>query len=235
MIFDDIPQPKSSGDPPRKRVRRRRRSSESLQKSSSTSRREGSFERASRLQQTVHYAEDRSPVVWLSVLGFLILVTVGFAFYLHNDRSSPRQLPGEAPTARLVPFVDPILAPLQTGGAGYDTETLESVAKQFRKERENAGKDDAEIYSAAATIADFLGEALADRERHLQRLEALNAPGSEPNPTQLKHLELAVDMSWRRNSTTHRDSIEQIWNRLQRLEQGRFRVGPPSTDNTGLR
>lgn len=150
---------------------------------------------------------------------------MGFALYLHFEQQAPQLLSGEAPTAQLMPFVDPILAPLQTGGAGYGAETLESLATQFRQEREKASKADAEIYLAASTIADFLREALVDRERHLERLEALNGPGAPAaNPTQLKHLELAVDVSWRRNSTAHRDSIEQIWVRLQQLEQGRFRT-----------
>jgi hypothetical protein len=40
-----------------------------------------------------------------------------------------------------------------------------------------------------------------------------------------KHLELAVGVSWQRNSVTYRNRVEELWYRLLRLEQGRFRGG----------
>lgn len=224
MIFDDFKQPAGSGLS-RKRVRRRRTSE---REGSGSPRRNGAFEKAVRLHESVRGTDERGNIVWLWVLGILIVAAAGFAFYLHNARSAPRMLPGEAPTTLLTPFVDPILAPLPVGAAGYDVEALDALASQFRRERENAGRDDAEIYAAAASITGFLREALMDRDRHLQRLEDLG-PGR--NPAERKHLELAVDVSWQRNSTAHRDSIEQAWTRLLRLEQGRFRAG---SDAAGL-
>lgn len=220
MIFDDFKQPAGSGSP-RKRVRRRRASGGSAREGFGSSHRNGTFEKAVRLHEPVRGTDEHGNIVWLWVLGILIVAAAGFAFYLHNARSAPRMLSGEAPTARLTPFVDPILAPLPAGAAGYDVEALDALASQFRQERENAGRDDAEIYAAAASITGFLREALIDRDRHLQRLEDLG-PGH--NPAERKHLELAVDVSWQRNSTAHRDSIEQAWTRLRQLEQGRFRT-----------
>ena len=105
----------------------------------------------------------------------------------------------------------------------------------FREERAKLSRDDQEIHGTAATIAQILEEARADRERHTQRLANLGSPviGVSPDPatrndiseTERKHLELAVGVSWQRNSVTYRNRVEELWYRLLRLEQGRFREG----------
>ena len=236
MIFDDINRPSkrepSSGEGPRRRRRRSNRNSE--QEGESRRRRRSSFETASRLTEPSRGSQDRGHAAWLWVLGALIVAVAGFAIYLHTERGGGTFLPGEAPTAKLLPFVDPILAPLQTGDAGYSPETLGEMASAFRAERDKVNRDDADIYATAATIAGFLQQALEDRARHLERSESLKVPAvgqaqpGAPRPamteTQRKHLELAVDVSWQRNSTAHRNSIEELWGRLARLELGRFRA-----------
>lgn len=221
MIFDE-PIPRPDSGPPRRRVRRRRAGGSSREdgRRSSSRRGGGTFEKAVRLQEPIRDADSRDNTAWLWVLGILIVAAVGFAFYLHSVRSVPYRLPGEAPTTRLAPFVDPILAPLAVGAAGYDTEALDALASQFRRERENAPKGDAAVFSAAVSITESLREALVDRDRHLQRLMDI---GPEHSETERKHLELAVDVSWQRNSTAYRNGIERAWMRLQQLEQGRFR------------
>jgi hypothetical protein len=80
-----------------------------------------------------------------------------------------------------------------------------------------------------------LQEALEDRARHIERLVKLGSPvegvaaGQEARPdlpeAERRHLELAVGISWQRNSVTYRNRVEELWYRLLRLEQGRFRLG----------
>ena len=41
-------------------------------------------------------------------------------------------LQGEAPSTKLAPFVDPILAPLETGATGYSRESLADLQSAFR-------------------------------------------------------------------------------------------------------
>jgi hypothetical protein len=45
-----------------------------------------------------------------------------------------------------------------------------------------------------------------------------------------RHFEVAIGISWQRNSGNYRNRVEELWYRLLRLEQGRFRLGsaPPS-------
>jgi hypothetical protein len=172
--------------------------------------------------------------VWLVVLVLLVLAVLGFAWFLQQERSSPYQLPGEAPSAQLLPFIDPILAPLETGATGYSPETLAGMQSSLRAEQQKVNLDNREIYSTAATIAQILEEALADRERHMERLVRLGSPveGMRPDPgartdlpeTERRHLELAVGISWQRNSGTYRNRVEELWYRLLRLEHGRFRM-----------
>lgn len=236
MIFGDLNERPARPSAPSGEVRRRRRSRRGPgDNSEPRRRRRSSFETASRLTEPLPNPQDRGHAAWLWVLGALIVAVAGFAFYLHAARSGATFLPGEAPTAKLLPFVDPILAPLQTGDAGYGAETLAEMVSGFRAERDKVNRDDAEIYATAATIAGFLQQALEDRGRHLERLGRINGPAAGPaepgttrpatSETQRKHLELAVDVSWQRNSTAHRNSIEELWVRLARLEQGRFRAG----------
>jgi len=183
---------------------------------------------------------DRNTAAWLWVLALLVLAVLGFAWFLQQERRAPYQLAGEAPSGRLLPFIDPILAPLETGATGYRAESLAELQSAFRTEREKVNLDDEEIYATAATIAQILQEALEDRDRHMERLAKLGSPveGVPPDPqarqdlpeTERRHFEAAVGVSWQRNSGTYRNRVEELWYRLLRLEQGRFRLGsaPPS-------
>ncbi len=241
MIFDDLNQPahESSGAEPSRR-RRRRSSSPSSGEESSRRRRRSSSRSSHR--DDLRNAEpfrtappNRNTAAWLWVLALLVLAVLGFAWYLQQERSAPYQLSGEAPSSRLIPFIDPILAPLETGATGYSAESLAELQSAFRTEREKVNLDDQEIYANAATIAQILEEALADRDRHMERLVKLGSPvqGVAPESsartdlpeTERRHLELAVGISWQRNSGTYRNRVEELWYRLLRLEQGRFRGG----------
>jgi hypothetical protein len=176
----------------------------------------------------------------LVVLVLLILAALGFAWFLQQERSAPAQLPGEAPSAQLLPYIDPILAPLETGTTGYSPESLAELQTLFRDERQNVNLDDQDVYATAATIAQILQEALEDRTRHMERMVRLGSPveGMAPDPTartdlpetERRHLELAINISWQRNSGAYRNRVEELWYYLLRREQGRFRLGsaPPS-------
>jgi hypothetical protein len=238
VIFDDLPpsnRPPAASDGSSRR--RRRRSSSAGEDSSPRHRRrsQSTFREASRLDVPAPRSQDRNNTAWLVVLALLVLSALGFAWFLHQERSAPYQLPGEAPSARLLPFIDPILAPLETGTAGYSPETLATLQSSLRAERQKVNLDDGEIHGTAATIAQILEEALADRDRHLARLLKLGSPveGLPPDPaartdlpeSERRHLELAVGISWQRNSGTYRNRVEELWYRLLRLEQGRFRGG----------
>jgi hypothetical protein len=244
MIFDDAAPPPPNPGPGSTRRRRRRSSSSSGEEGSSGRRRRrtggSNFREASRLDRPVHVHRDRNNIAWLWVLGLLVVAVLGFAWYLQQERSAPYQLSGEAPSSRLLPFIDPILAPLETGATGYSPESLAELQSAFRAEREKVNLDDEEIYAIAATIAQILEEALADRDRHMERLVKLGSPvqGVPPDPqirtditeTERKHLELAVGISWQRNSVQYRNRIEELWARLLRIEYGRFHIGttPPT-------
>jgi len=241
MIFDDLNQP--GGSSPSGEPRRRRKSSPGEGASTGSSRRRrrssggsrSSFREAVRLEQAVPPGRDRNHVAWLVVLGLLVAAAVGFAFYLHQDKSAPRVYPGEAPSSRLLPFIDPILAPLEIGPAGYSPATLAELEERFREERADVNRDDAEIFSTAATITQILQEAVEDRDRHLERLLRLGSPvvGMEPlveartdiSTQERRHLEMAVAVSWHRNVGAYRNRVEELWYRLLRLERGRFRTG----------
>ncbi|MGA0092897.1 MAG: hypothetical protein ACO3J2_01235 [Chthoniobacterales bacterium] len=170
------------------------------------------------------------------MLGLLIVATAGFALLLQQQKSGRTTLAGEAPSERLEAFVDPILAPLVTGAEGYFPESLEEATAQFRRSGSAGNLDDGEVYTTAATIAAILLEAAQDRASHLQKLVDLGSPVlglSDADPqartdlpeTERRHLELAVGISWQRNSGTYRNRVEELWYRLLRLEQGRFRLG----------
>ncbi len=239
VIFDDpghqSPREPSSHEPSRRR--RRRSSSSSHEESSGRRRRRSSSSREDfRSAESFRTAPtDRNTAAWLWVLALLVLAVLGFAWYLQQERSAPYQLSGEAPSSRLLPFIDPILAPLETGATGYSSESLAELQSAFRTEREKLNLDDQDIYATAATIAQILEEALADRDRHMERLVKLGSPvqGVSPDPqartdlpeSERLHLELAVGISWQRNSGTYRNRVEELWYRLLRLEQGRFRLG----------
>jgi hypothetical protein len=241
MIFDDLNQPSRESSPAEvPRRRRRRRSSSSSDDERSRRRRRISSPSASREEfdgaESFRPApRDRNTASWLWVLGLLVLAFLGFAWYLQQERSAPYQLSGEAPSSRLLPFIDPILAPLETGSTGYSPESLAELQSTFRAEREKVNLDAEEIYATGATIAQALQEALEDRDRHMERLVKLGSPvqGMAPDPraradlpeSERRHLELAVGISWQRNSVTYRNRVEELWYRLLRLEQGRFRGG----------
>jgi hypothetical protein len=242
MIFDDLNQPPREPAPAESpRRRRRRRSSPTSEEESPRRRRRSSSSRGSSRGE-FSAAEpfrpatpDRNTTAWLWVLALLVLAVLAFAWYLQQERSAPYQLSGEAPSSRLLPFIDPILAPLETGATGYSPESLAELQSAFRAEREKVNLDDEEIYATGATIAQILQEALEDRDRHMERLVKLGSPvqGLAPDPgartdlpeSERRHLELAVGISWQRNSGTYRNRVEELWYRLLRLEQGRFRGG----------
>lgn len=237
MIFDDI----NASPPSDREPRRRRRRSHRHHRDGEDShrRRRSSFESASKFTGEVRERGDRSAAAWLSMLAVLVLAVGGFAFYLHQQKTARTPLPGEAPSTLLLPFIDPILAPLETGTPGYDSDALNRVVAELQTARGAANRDDSEVYGVAGTIASILQEALQDRSRHLQRLVDLGSPviglregGTPKNPeiteTQKQHLELAVAVSWQRNSVTYRNRVEELWYRLLRLEQGRFREGSAS-------
>lgn len=239
MIFDDATPPRPDPVPEPSRRRRRRSSSGSVEDSSSGHRRRrgssSSFREASRLDYPTRGPRDRNNTAWLWVLGLLVLAALGFAWFLQKERSTPVKIAGEAPSTRLLPFIDPILAPLETGTTGHSAENLAELQSAFRAEREKLNRDDDEIFSTAGTIAQILEEASSDRGRHLGRLVKLGSPveGLAPAPqartdlseTERRHLELAVGISWQRNSGTYRNRVEELWYRLLRLETGRFRSG----------
>jgi len=239
MIFDDVNRSSSSAPEPHRRRRRRRSSREHSSGESAHRRPRSNFEKASRLSESTADRGDRSTAAWLWMLGVLVAITAGFAFYLQQQKAGRTPLPGEAPSERLLAFVDPILAPLETGTGGYDPAKLEEVTAQLQKENVAANLDDKEVYTTAATMASILEEAVQDRSRHMQRLVVLGSPviglsegGAPKNPsmtdTQKQHLELAVGVSWQRNSGTYRNRVEELWYRLLRLEEGRFQGGSAS-------
>jgi len=248
MIFDESdqpPAPPTSAEPSR---RRRRRRSSSGSESSGRRRGKGSssFSEAVRLDDPPRSRTDGNAKAWLWVLGLLLVATLGFTWFLQQERPTSRPLQGEAPSTKLAPFIDPILAPLETGVTGYSNEGLADLQSEFRLEGEKTGPDDGEVYGTAATMAQILQEALEDRERHMQRLVKLGVPlaGMVPDrqartdlpETERRRLELAVAVSWQRNSGTYRNRVEELWYRLLRLEQGRFRPGsatmPEQPDET---
>jgi len=241
VIFDDMPPPAGAQPPsdgPSRRRRRRRSSSSSGEELSPRRRRSGSqsaFREGSRLDRPLRTAKDGNNTAWLVVLVLLVLAALGFAWFLQQERSAPYQLPGEAPSAQLLPFIDPVVAPLETGTIGYSPQSLAELQTAFRAERQKVNLDDQEIYGTAATIAQILEEALADRERHMERLVKIGSPvegvelslGARTDlpETERRHLELAIGISWQRNSGTYRNRVEELWYRLLRIEQGRFRMG----------
>ena len=238
MIFDESdqpPVPTSSAEPARRR--RRRRSSSGSE--SSARRRSGngssSFSEAARFEDLPSFHSDGNAKAWLWVLALLVLGTLGFAWFLQMDRSTPRQLEGEAPSTKLLPLIDPILAPLETGPTGYSTEYLTELQSSFHTDQEKTDLADRQVYTTAATMAQILQEAVEDRARHIDRLIKLGSPveGAAPDfqtrtdlpETERRHLELAVGISWQRNSGNYRNRVEELWYRLLRLEQGRFNLG----------
>jgi len=238
MIFDDVNRSSSAPEPPRRR-RRRRSPREHASGGPEHRRSRSNFEKASRLSQSTADRGDRSTAAWLWMLGLLVVITAGFAFYLQQQKTGRTPLPGEAPSERLLAFVDPILAPLETGTDGYDAAKLDVVTAQIQTDAAGANLDDREVYGTAATMASILQEAAQDRTRHMQRLVDLGSPviglsegGAPKNPSmteaQKQHLELAVGVSWQRNSGTYRDRVEELWYRLLRLEEGRFQGGSAS-------
>lgn len=229
MIFDDINRPVA----PAESGQRRRRRSSGRVRDGAPRRRRSTFEAASKLSGLPRDRGDRSTVAWLWMLGVLVAAVAGFAFFLQQHKAGLTILPGEAPGVRLLPFIDPVLAPLETGTGGYDSDALDLVSKKLGAERAAANREDQEIFSVASTIASILQEAVNDRGRHLQRLVDLGSPvigmsegGAPKNPAttenERRHLELAVDVSWQRNSGAYRNRVDELMARLQRLERGRF-------------
>lgn len=224
MIFDDLNPPSRETAPsePARRRRRRRR----------TSRSSPSFREAAPLSEPPAEDSGGNAAAWLAVLGLLIAIALGFAWYLHKERGAPGKLAGAAPSTMIMPFIDPILAPLETGVIPQGAGDLSSIEETLAAERTKVGLDDQEVYSTARTLTQILSEAATDRQNHLERLLKLGSPviGMPADPgartdlgeAERKHLELAVGISWQRNSTTYRNRVEELWYRLLRLERGRF-------------
>jgi hypothetical protein len=133
---------------------------------------------------------------------------------------------------------------LETGAAGVSGESLAGIAGEFRSLREEVDADSRHIFSSAATMAEVLEEALADRGRHLEKLAKIGGGGDAPasetgrdvmsaDEKRRKHLELAVSVSWQRNSGAYRDRIEELWGRLEAREYGRFRGRTPASTPAG--
>jgi len=236
MIFDDINRtPTPTGSEARTRRRSSRRSAGRDEEGLARRRRRSTFSEASRLSSAERPRSDGSTKAWLTVLALLVVAAVGFAAYLQRERGSKVLLPGTAPSSQLFPFVDPVLAPLETGNGGFDATNLAAVSEGFSAARTAVSLDDREIYSVAGTLAGILQEATIDRDRHLQRLAGLGSvvqgtsDGGSSVPSvddkARRHHELAVAVSWQRNSGAYRNRVEELWYRLLRLEQGRFRLG----------
>lgn len=232
MIFDDLKQPsrkpETSGRP-----HRRRRSRQSRHRNVS------SFEAAGRFSGHRNHNVDRTHVAWLWVLGLLVAGAMGFAFFLHTQSLAARLLPGDPPSASMVPFVDTIFSPIETGVAAVDAETLSAMESQLQKLRQEAPIEDKDIYGAAATLAGILREGLSDRDRHLKRLDRLSprlSEGESPaiSDAERRHLELAVSISWQRNSTAYRNRVDELLARLMRMEEGRFRIGSAAPEQAAL-
>lgn len=226
MIFDDFkPQARESEPVAPSGQRRRRRRSRPT--SGERRRRTSAFETASRLSEATRTRPDTAHAAWLWVLGLLVAGAMAFAYYLHAQRSPGRMLAGDPPSAQIAPFADTVLAPLETGAAAIDDDGLFAMESRFLAQRQEAALDDKDIYGKAATLAGIMREALADRGRHLERLARITSPGQDnantADKTARQHLELAVSISWQRNSATYRNRADELLAHLMRLEQYRFR------------
>lgn len=225
MIFDDTTPPPERREPPREEPvetrRRRRRSSPSGSSGGRRRSSRSSFDEAMRLEAPRPPAAEPNHIAWLWVLGLLIVAVLGFSWYLHANGPKVAKLPGGAPSGSLKPYIDPVLAPLEAGQAGFSTSSLDELAGRFRNERAVVEGEAKEIYSMAITMAEILREALADRERHLERMGQIAGRANAITTNERKHLELAVSVSWQRNSGAYRDRLEELWGRVTRMEYGR--------------
>lgn len=228
MIFDDINTPSVSDAPAR-----RRRSS--ARRGDIPSRRHPHSRKDSRRASVGEIRDNRSDhstLAWLVVLGLLVALALGSTVFLHRQKNSAVTLPGEAPSPQLAEMIEPILAPLATGPVDYET-TLTKLSSEWQKTRASVSLEDKEIYTTADTLTGILQEAAADRARHLQRSESLE---SSANPTMTetarRHHELAIDISWQRNTSIFRLRVEELILRLQSLERGRFRAASISSEKT---
>jgi len=238
MMFDNLNQSQSPRPTESRASARRRGLSRAVKPDEGGARRRSSsFEQASRLPDETRIPSDRNTAVWLWVLGILMATAFVFSWLLQGQRSSAKVIYGDAPSILLSGCIDPVLAPLATGISPCSSETLGNLGARFRADRAKANRDDQDVYATAATIADILSEAEEDRDRHLQRLQGLassTVPTKQESPvarakigdTERQHLQLAVDVSWQRNSGAYRNRVEELWSRLQRLEHGRFQSSP---------
>lgn len=229
MIFDDLDQP--AGDRPPGSSRRRRRRSHRA----ASSPRQGLADRAEQASGPRPPRRDPGATAWLVVLVLLVLGGAGFGWYVYGQQKALRPLDGEAPSSLLWPLLDPVLAPLETGMSGYGEESLARLEDGFRAASAGVHPVDREIYTVASNVGLVLREALADRARHIDRLVKLGEPvegavsGSAAPDANDRHLQLAVGVSWQRNSVAYRNRLEQLWHRLLRLEKGRFPPGAAGT------
>jgi hypothetical protein len=161
----------------------------------------------------------------LMVICILTLCLVLLPKIFQRDDSSSAILPalilGEPPSVQLAPCFAPILAPLKEGASLCDSETISRVLSSLRAGGIDAADIDKEIYSTAVDTALVLQEALEVRNRHLEKLA--KSGDSDLAGNERQHLDLAVDVSWRRNVETYLNRSQKLFLRLLRLEKNRFR------------
>lgn len=239
MIFEDFSNEKvegASGDDARgqNRSRRRRRRSSGEERGEGSGRRRrrrSSFDEATLLPDRPATRDRASSRAWFWVLGLLVAASLGFGFALHLRQNESRPLGGDPPSSSLQPFVDPVLAPLETGMAGCPQGALGDLEQRFQAERARAEVQDQEIYQLASVIALLLADAEADRGKHLERLADLEKqPPSELPSYKRQQFAAAISVSWQRNSVEYRNRLEELWIRLSNVETGRFGAAPTLMD-----
>lgn len=238
MIFEDFSNEKAedvggedSGGQRRSRRRRRRSSGEGREGGGRRRRRRSNFDAATYLPDRPSTRDHGSSRAWFWVLGLLILAALGFGFALHIRQSASQPLGGDPPSSSLQPFVDPVLAPLETGMAGCPQGALEGLERRLQVERARAGAPDQEIYRLASVITRLLADAEADRAKHLERLAELEKQSPSELPAyKRQQFAAAVSVSWQRNSVEYRNRLEELWIRLSNVETGRFGVAPTLMD-----
>ncbi len=206
-----------SGRRERRVVRRRRRKGSSSASSSSR----GSLGRKD-LERFAEKERHRTNTFWVGMLVLLIVAALGFGAWMHFRQVQKEPLAMEAPSTSLEGFFDPVFAPLETGPLPYDFHRMEELAEEFRQQAERVGIDDRDIFTTAIALCGVLRDAIEDRATHLEKLARIAE--AEPDANKVRHLELAVSVSWQRNSASFRDKAERLWTKLAQLEAGRFRV-----------
>lgn len=165
--------------------------------------------------------------LWVGVLVLLVVAALGFGWGMNLRQSSYAPLAGVSPTSTLHPFVDPILAPLETGMAGCPQGALAEVEARFQARRAEVAPENQEVCRLGGVVARLMSDAEADRIKHLERLAELE----KQSPTELpqykrEQFTSAISTSWRSNSAEYRNRLEELWVRLSALETGKFGTTP---------